>query len=94
LTQNGILGTIETDRGGTMSDSRIDLDAIDAAALRDGTIPAQQAHALVAIPGGIVEPYVVAPTGERWQGPALMGLAVPIGPAPSNWIAPPRAFWD
>lgn len=31
-----------------MSDPRIDLDAIDAAALRDGTIPAQQAHALVA----------------------------------------------
>jgi hypothetical protein len=31
-----------------MSDSRLDLDAIDAAALRDGTIPAQQAHALVA----------------------------------------------
>ncbi len=48
MTQNGILGTIEMDRGGTMSDSRIDLDAIDAAALRDGTIPAQQAHALVA----------------------------------------------
>lgn len=31
-----------------MSDPRLDLDAIDAAALRDGTIPAQQAHALVA----------------------------------------------
>ena len=31
-----------------MSDPRLDLDAIEARALRDGTIPAQQAHALVA----------------------------------------------
>jgi hypothetical protein len=31
-----------------MSDSRIDLDQIEKTALRDGTIPAQQAHAMVA----------------------------------------------
>ncbi|MFN8148611.1 MAG: hypothetical protein U0R76_14250 [Candidatus Nanopelagicales bacterium] len=31
-----------------MSDSRIDLDQIEKTALRDGVIPAQQAHALVA----------------------------------------------
>lgn len=30
-----------------MSDPRLDLDAIEAGALRDGSIPASQAHALV-----------------------------------------------
>ena len=61
-----------------MNSTALDLNAIEAAALRDGTIPARQAHALIAEVRLLRQRLAAAERGE---------VAPEIGPEDAGWAS-------